>query len=66
MRSRRPSKERGYTSLLVKAQADSAGFFAAQCWEHLPVGNGVRDYPYRYWRPTQPAATRHALADIGP
>lgn len=60
------ARERGYSGLLVKAQADSAGFFAAQGWEHLPVGNGTRDYPYRYWRPTPPADTRHALADTGP
>ena len=40
----------GYDGLLVKAQIDASGFFAAQGLEHLPVTNPLRDYPHRYWR----------------
>lgn len=42
--------ERGYDALLIKAQADSAGFFAAQGCETLVVSDGARDYPYRFWK----------------
>lgn len=60
------ARERGYDGVLVKAQADSAGFFAAQEWEHLPVENGARDYPYRYWRPTQSASVSHTQFNVEP
>ena len=45
------ARERGYPGVLVKAQADSAGFFAALDWHPVPVGDGQRDYPYRFWKP---------------
>ncbi|MFN3545182.1 MAG: GNAT family N-acetyltransferase [Thiobacillus sp.] len=39
----------GCDGLLVKAQADANGFFAARGLEHLPVVDPARDYPHRYW-----------------
>ena len=39
----------GYDGLLVKAQADAIGFFAARGLACLPVNDPARDYPHRYW-----------------
>lgn len=41
----------GCVGLLVKAQADASGFFAARGLEPLPVIDPARDYPHRYWLP---------------
>lgn len=49
-----------YDGLLVKAQIDACGFFAARGLEHLPVDNPLRDYPYRYWCNLRPRGTRSA------
>jgi GNAT superfamily N-acetyltransferase len=40
----------GYRGLLVKAQAEAAGFFRNQRMQPLPVINPQRDYPYRFWK----------------
>jgi GNAT superfamily N-acetyltransferase len=40
----------GFDGLLVKAQSDARGFFAARGLMHLPVENPQRDYPHRYWK----------------
>lgn len=45
---------RGYDGLLVKAQADASGFFAARGMRRLPVRDPARDYPHRYWLAVQP------------
>ena len=39
----------GYDGLLVKAQADANGFFAARGLEKLTVVDPLRDYPHRFW-----------------
>lgn len=36
--------------VLVKAQAEAAGFFESQGFTRLPVGDPERDYPHRFWR----------------
>lgn len=41
----------GFDGLLVKAQADANGFFAARGMNRLPVEDADRDYPHRYWQP---------------
>lgn len=41
----------GYSGLLVKAQANAAGFFLAQGLRALKVENEKRDYAHRYWKP---------------
>ena len=41
----------GFDGLLVKAQADANGFFAARGMSRLPVEDADRDYPHRYWQP---------------
>lgn len=38
--------------VLVKAQADAAGFFAARGMRLQPVEDPARDYPHRYWLAT--------------
>lgn len=38
-----------YDGLLVKAQADADGFFAACGLQRLAVDNPERDYVHRYW-----------------
>jgi N-acetylglutamate synthase-like GNAT family acetyltransferase len=43
----------GFDGLLVKAQADAEGFFAAQGMQRLPVEDEARDYPLRFWQPTR-------------
>lgn len=35
--------------LLVKAQADAAGYFRSRGFVSLPVIDPNRDYPHRYW-----------------
>lgn len=40
----------GFDGLLVKAQADAIGFFAARGMARMPVENPERDYPHRYWQ----------------
>lgn len=42
---------RGLDGVLVKAQADFAGFFRRLGLEPLPVRDPARDYVHRYWRP---------------
>lgn len=42
--------DRGYAGLLVKAQADAAGFFLAHGMQPLEIENEKRDYPHRYWK----------------
>lgn len=37
--------------VLVRAQADAAGFFARQGCQELPVVDHARDYPHRFWCP---------------
>ena len=43
------AREQGYDGLLVKAQADAEGFFAAQGLQRLAVEDIRRDYPHRFW-----------------
>lgn len=45
------ARAEGCDGLLVKAQADASGFFAARGMARLPVENPERDYPHRYWQP---------------
>ncbi len=40
----------GFDGLLVKAQADANGFFAARGLSRLPAEKPERDYPHRYWQ----------------
>lgn len=42
----------GFDGVLVRAQADAAGFFAARGMQRLPVDDPARDYPHRYWLAT--------------
>jgi predicted N-acetyltransferase YhbS len=44
------AREQGCDGLLVKAQSDAAGFFAARGMQPLPVVDIARDYPYRFWQ----------------
>lgn len=44
------ARTQGYDGLLVKAQADALGFFAARGMRLLPVYDPDRDYPHRYWQ----------------
>lgn len=46
---------KGLDGVLVKAQADAAGFFRRLGLESMPVLDPERDYPHRYWR-----ALRHS------
>ncbi len=41
---------RGLDGVLVKAQADAAGFFRRLGLEPVPVLDPERDYPHRFWR----------------
>ena len=43
--------ERGLDGLLVKAQAGSTGFFAAQGMQRLPVESSRNQYANRLWKP---------------
>jgi len=47
------ARELGMDGLLVKAQADANGFFAARGLERLPVLDPARDYPSRFWKAVQ-------------
>lgn len=40
----------GLAGVLVRAQADAAGFFTACGMKRLPVKDDNRDYPYRFWQ----------------
>lgn len=52
------ARAQGFDGLLVKAQADANGFFAARGLQHVAVADPLRDYPHRYWlRVRQAAAT---------
>ena len=42
--------ERGYTVLLVKAQASAAKFFIAHGMQPVKIMNEKRDYAHRYWK----------------
>ncbi len=42
-------REDGYDGLLVRANKDAQGFFAAKGLQPLPVARPGRDYPYRFW-----------------
>jgi GNAT superfamily N-acetyltransferase len=44
------AREQGYDGLLVKAQADAVGFFAASGLVRLTVKDPQRDYALRYWQ----------------
>ena len=46
-------REQGFDGLLVKAQADADGFFAARGMQRLPVADPARDYPHRLWQPVR-------------
>ena len=46
----RRAREGGFDGLLVKAQAEAAGFFAARGMMRLAVENPRRDYARRYWK----------------
>lgn len=46
----RRAREGGFDGLLVKAQAEATGFFAARSMERLAVENPRRDYARRYWK----------------
>ncbi|MEW6120382.1 MAG: GNAT family N-acetyltransferase [Pseudomonadota bacterium] len=43
-------RHEGRDGLLVKAQADANGFFAARGMQRLPLTDPARDYPHRFWR----------------
>ena len=43
------ARAQGLDGVLVKAQADANGFFAARGLQHMPVADPLRDYPHRYW-----------------
>ena len=43
------AREQGFDGLLVKAQADAAGFFRSLGMEQLVVADANRDYPNRFW-----------------
>ncbi|MCI0505080.1 MAG: GNAT family N-acetyltransferase [Gammaproteobacteria bacterium] len=42
--------DKGFSGLLVKAQASAAGFFKANGMQPLEVGDTRRDYKHRYWK----------------
>lgn len=52
------AQRQGVDGVLVKAQADAIGFFAARGMRLLPVRDAERDYPHRYWKPVDDAAAR--------
>lgn len=45
------AQKQGMDGLLVKAQAEAAGFFEAQGMQKLAVEDSGRDYAKRYWKP---------------
>jgi GNAT superfamily N-acetyltransferase len=56
------ARQEGYDGLLVKAQADAAGFFRKQGLQEVPLLHPDRDYPHRYWLDL----TRRERAEGGP
>lgn len=48
-----------YDGLLVKAQADANGFFAARGLVKLAVVDSLRDYPHRFWLPCTAGSRAH-------
>lgn len=48
------AREHGCDGLLVKAQADANGFFAARGLTRLAVVDPLRDYPHRFWQQVRP------------
>ncbi len=46
----------GLDGVLVKAQADADGFFAASGLRRLPVKDPARQYPNRFWQAVRPTA----------
>ena len=53
---RAAAADRGVAGILVKAQVDARGFFAAAGLEPVPVADGERDYAHRFWMPVAPPA----------
>ena len=53
------ARDQGVDGLLVKAQADANGFFAARGLQRLAVDDPARDYPHRYWLAARPAVGGH-------
>ena len=43
------ARGQGYAGVLVKANKDAQGFFAARGLGAVPVQDPGRDYPYRFW-----------------
>ena len=52
----RAAEQGGFDGLLVKAQPEAEGFFAARGLHRLAVLDPARDYPHRFWKPLPPAA----------
>lgn len=50
------ARDGGYDGMLVKAQADANGFFAARGLTKLAVADPLRDYPHRFWLPCAASA----------
>ena len=44
------ARQGGFDGLLVKANPDAKGFFAAEGLHQLSTTDTRRDYPYRFWR----------------
>ncbi|MFP5404562.1 MAG: N-acetyltransferase family protein [Gammaproteobacteria bacterium] len=59
------ARDGGYDGLLVKAQADANGFFAARSLARLDVVDPLRDYPHRFWLACTAAAVVNAEAGHG-
>jgi GNAT superfamily N-acetyltransferase len=51
--TQRVAASRGFDGVLVKAQPGAEGFFVARGLTRLPVQDARRDYPHRFWKPTQ-------------
>jgi len=43
------ARDGGFAGLLVKANRDARGFFAARGMQQLATEDTGRDYPYRFW-----------------
>ncbi len=43
------ARQGGFDGLLVKANPDARGFFAAKGMQQLSTEDALRDYPYRFW-----------------
>lgn len=44
------ARQGGFEGLLVKANPDAQGFFAAKGMRQLSTEDARRDYPYRFWK----------------